>query len=47
MVYFMENPIKMDDFGGTPVFGNTPVWFVETFRFVLGGGGQGSWGYGG
>ncbi len=23
MVYFMENPIEMDDFGGTPIFGNT------------------------
>ena len=23
MVYFMENPIKMDDLGGTIVFGNT------------------------
>ena len=21
----MENPIKMDDFGGTPIFGNTHI----------------------
>ena len=28
MVYFMENPIKMDDFGGpTPIFGLTPLCF--------------------
>ena len=27
MVYFMENPIKMDDLGGnTPIFGNTHVY---------------------
>ena len=26
MVYFMENPIKMDDFGGKPpIFGSTPI----------------------
>ena len=22
MVYFMENPIKVDDLGGTPILGN-------------------------
>ena len=22
----MENPIKMDDFGGTPIFGNTHIF---------------------
>ena len=27
MVYFMENPIKMDDLGGFPhIFGNTHVY---------------------
>ena len=29
MVYFMENPIKMDDLGGkktTPIFGLTPIY---------------------
>ena len=23
--FIMENPIKMDDLGGTPIFGNTPI----------------------
>jgi len=22
----MENPINMDDLGGTPIFGNTHMW---------------------
>ena len=26
MVYFMENPIKMDDLGGPPLFLETPIW---------------------
>ena len=26
MVYFMENLIKMDDLGGTPIFGNTQIY---------------------
>ncbi len=25
MVYFMENPIKMDDLGGFPIFLETPI----------------------
>ena len=25
MVYFMENPIKMDDLGGKPLFLETPL----------------------
>ena len=26
MVYFMENPIKIDDLGGKPpIFGSTPI----------------------
>ena len=25
MVYFMENPIKMDDLGGPPLFLETPI----------------------
>ena len=25
MVYFMENPIKMDDLGGTLIFGKTHI----------------------
>ena len=25
--FIRENPIKMDDFGGTPIFGNTHVNF--------------------
>ena len=24
----MENPIKMDDFGGTPIFGNTHISYI-------------------
>ena len=28
MVKIMENPIKMDDFGGTPIFGNIQVTLV-------------------
>ena len=26
MVKIMENPIKMDDLGGTPIFGNTHIF---------------------
>ena len=26
MVYFMENPIKMDDLGGPPLFLETPIY---------------------
>ena len=26
MVKIMENPIKMDDLGGPPVFLETPIW---------------------
>ena len=26
MVYFMENPIKIHDLGGTPNLGNTHIW---------------------
>ena len=25
----MENPTKMDDFGGTTIFGNTHLWLVN------------------
>ena len=25
--FIMENPIKMDDLGGTPIFGNIHMWF--------------------
>jgi len=30
MVKMMENPIKMDDFGGTPIFGNTHMFLENT-----------------
>ena len=29
----MENPIKMDDLGGTPIFGNTPLKVSQLLRF--------------
>ena len=29
----MENPIKMDDFGGTPIFGNTCIYPKQLFFF--------------
>ena len=32
MVYFMENPIKMDDLGGNPIFGNTHFEMVTTLH---------------
>ena len=32
----MENPIKMDDLGGTPIFGNTQV-FCLVFETTIGG----------
>ena len=31
--FIMENPINMDDFGGTTIFGNTQVGKTETTRF--------------
>ena len=45
-LFIMENPIKMDDLGGTTIFGNIPIvdaapvnWFIPTVdtthRFVL------------
>ena len=39
MVYFMENPIKMNYFGGTIIFGNTQVnnWefcFINNWEFI-------------
>ena len=39
MVYFMENPIKMDDLGGfpTPIFGSTPKWsYIYSLHHQLG-----------
>ena len=27
--FTMENPIEMDDLGGTPIFGNTHILFSE------------------
>ena len=32
MVKIMENPINMDDLGGTTIFGNIHItcWFVDT-----------------
>ena len=29
----MENPIKMDDLGGTPIFGNTQLSQLDVFFF--------------
>ena len=29
MVKIMENPIKMDDLGGTPIFGNTHYIYIH------------------
>ena len=35
MVYFMENPIKMDDLGGfTPIFGGHPYIWSQTKLFT-------------
>ena len=36
MVYFMENPIKMDDLGVPFIFGNTRIgtWFDFTFASI-------------
>ena len=34
--FVMENPIKMDDLGGTPIFGNTQLSQLDVF-FVRGG----------
>ena len=33
----MENPIKMDDLGGTPIFGNTLIvnWSISGFFFAM------------
>ena len=31
MVYFMENPIKMDDLGGTIMFGNIYIVMCSFF----------------
>ena len=32
----MENPIKMDDLGGTPIFGNTQFLKTDpTWRFLV------------
>ena len=34
MIYFMENPIKMDDLGlNTPIFGGTPM-FSKVCEFL-------------
>ena len=39
MVYFMENPIKMDDLGGPPLFLETPIsdsilaWYTDFITF--------------
>ena len=30
----MENPIKMDDLGGTPIFGNTHMYLLKGFDDV-------------
>ena len=32
----MENPIKMDDLGGTPIFGNTRISTVFEMTFCSG-----------
>ena len=35
MVYFMENPIKMDDFGGyTPIYGNPHILYHKIAMMV-------------
>ena len=31
----MENPIKMDDLGGTPIFGNTHILISTPFELRL------------
>ena len=31
----MENPIKMDDLGGTPIFGSTQVLGIVSGDFLL------------
>ena len=42
--FIMENPIKMDDMGGTPIFGNTHmgyryrvpfIWFILIYRYMV------------
>ena len=33
MAYFMENPIKMDDLGGFPIFLETPIMGDSTYPF--------------
>ena len=30
--FIMENPIKMDDFGGTPIFGNIHIPYMDLMR---------------
>ena len=30
--FIMENPIKMDDFGGTPIYGNIHILFLDSDR---------------
>jgi len=35
MVYFMENPTKMDDFRGTPLLGNLHTWGGCLRRTIL------------
>ena len=36
MVYFMENPIKMDDLGGPPLFLETPIPKILLFEDGIG-----------
>ena len=33
--FIMENPIKTDDLGGTPIFGNTHVYIIYTHIFEI------------
>ena len=36
MVFFMENPIKMDDLGGKPtIFGNTHFGGIEQCKIMV------------
>ena len=36
MVYFMENPIKMDDLGGfPPIFGNTQLNLKDFYKYSV------------
>ena len=35
MVYFMENPIKMDDLGVFPLFLETPIYSLKSYLRYL------------